>query len=138
MWHCQQQDIGPGVCQFTIGTDRGAMTYRQAIDGWKMNSHFADYFSTLLSNSPFAAFRWELPGIHLGNLDGAFEFVLVDYPRLNRPSRPSAFAEYFDMNSEVVRFSNLSGDTELVVPCPVDRECNYSHFASFLRTATKQ
>ncbi len=138
MWHYQHQVIGPTVHQFTISTDRGTMTYRQAIASWKTNSAFADYFSTLLSSSPFAAFRWELPGVHLGNLDEAMQFVLVDYPRLIRPSRQSAFAEYFHMNSGVVRFGNLSGDTELVVPCPVDRKCDYSHFASFLRTAPQQ
>jgi hypothetical protein len=32
----------------------------------------------------------------------------------------------------------LGGDTELVVPCPIDPKCDYSHLASFLRSASKQ
>jgi hypothetical protein len=138
MWQYQQHVISSAVHKFTISTNHEPMTFRQIILSWETNAAFADFFSELLSKSSFSAFRWELPGLYRGNVDSAADFVLVDYPRLNRAMRQSAFAEYFDGQSDTVRFMNLSGDTELVVPCPANSRCDYSHLASFVRTASEQ
>jgi len=51
---------------------------------------------------------------------------------------PSAFAEHFGSQTDVVTFDNLGGDATMIVPCPRDpsgRVDAYGHLTSFLREA---
>jgi hypothetical protein len=47
-----------------------------------------------------------------------------------------AFAEHFRHDREVVTFGNLGGDALLVVPCPEAGGTDFSHLASFTKTAS--
>jgi uncharacterized protein DUF6940 len=51
------------------------------------------------------------------------------------PAEPEAFAEHFRRDQNVASFGNLGRDAVLVAPCPGGPGSNFSHLASFNRTA---
>ena len=61
--------------------------------------------------------------------------MLIDAPELQRPADSGDFAEHLMAASPVVRFANLGGDAEFVVPRPFNGPAAYPHLAAFLRHA---
>jgi hypothetical protein len=100
---------------------------------------FRDHFVSILKDSPYKSFRWETPPVTLGEIDKAFEFVMLDDPYLTKKADPSAFSEYFQEEaSNIVIFPNLGKDAILIVPTPKKVLDTYAHLASFLRRASDQ
>ncbi len=115
--------------------------FAEVVDLWHIDCNFRQYFSDLLAQSPFAAYRWETPAFSERSASQPFEFVLLNNPRLaTRPVDDQTFADYFtteDTNQGIVSFANLSGDATLIVPSPRTHNDIYGHIASFIRGASK-
>lgn len=111
------------------------LTWDDCLRGWRDDPAFRDRFGAALAGSAFAALRWECPPLTLGALPQPFECVLIEAPELQRPADSGDFAEHLTAASPVVRFANLGGDAELVVPRPVAGSAAYPHLAAFLRHA---
>lgn len=135
MWQarCESLDEGSAL-KYAIYSGDAVISYWEVLALWQDNSEFRSYFSALLQQSPFAAFRWETPPLNSANAERAFEFVLLQCNALERPVDRSAFARHFT-DEEVVTFQNLSGDAVLIAPCPTVTDSIYGHLASFLRHA---
>lgn len=116
------------------------LTYRECLSHWQHNEAFRRFFSELLADSQFEAFRFETPSITKATLERGFEYVLVDAPEFSRrASDPQAFGDYFrddaDAGDGVVVIDNLGKDTRLVVPVPQAADSAYGHLAAFVRQA---
>lgn len=119
---------------------RGALPlrYNDAIRLWQHDDAFRAVFLSILSEVPFAAYRWETPPVTADTVDRAFEFVILNSPGLDLPSDPSPFAEYFtdtNANAGIVVFDNLGNDATLVAPSPRGPASAYPHLAAFTRQA---
>ena len=104
---------------------------------WRSNASFRAFWVAALAAVPFEAYCWECPPVHAGNADYDFECVFVSSPSLARmPADAGSFAEHFRADREVVTFGNLGGDALLVAPCPERIGTDFSHLASFTKTAS--
>lgn len=137
MWQVQTQTIKPNwIEKYSIYRNQQQLTYGEVIDLWRDSEEFCLFFNALLAESGFAAYFWETPPIDTANIDRLFEFVLVNYPRLQtvKPN-PHSFRKYLDKEESIVTFPNLRGDATLVVPCPIEDDSIYTHIANFVRKA---
>lgn len=131
-------EITKGIRKVSIHQSGRQLSYADVIDAWLYDEAFAGYFASLLKTSPFDAYFWETPPVTRKTLSRGFEYVEVDSQLLSRmPVNQHAFAEYFKTgdNEQIVAFPNLSGNAQLIVPCPDDASSDYSHIAAFMRTA---
>lgn len=134
MWQTRINLLNDGrVQRFAISHNGRQLTFADILTLWRDDASFRVYFSTLLADSPFAAYRWETPCVTTATLSRDFEFVLLRSDSLARAVDERAFAEHFDADSEVVTFPNLGRDAVMVVPCPVGAHTIYGHLASFVR-----
>jgi len=135
MWMARYENLTAGRRYF-IECSKQPMPFANVVGAWQRDAAFRAWFSTLLADSPYAAFRWETPGVTIATASQAFEFVLLDAPTLAREPDPEAFAAHFETaRISVVDFANLSGDATLVVPCPLADDSAYGHLAAFVRFA---
>jgi hypothetical protein len=115
------------------------LSYLDVLQHWQRDMGFREYFESLLSEAPFAAFFWETPPVARATLEQPFEFVLVRSPGLaGIRADPSAFESQFtsrEVSGGVVTFSNLGGDAVLIAPCPIAPLSAYGHIATFVREA---
>jgi hypothetical protein len=125
------------VIKFAVENDSSPVSYAEVIHQWQNDSDFRAFFSALLLNSPFPAFRWETPPVTIATADQPFEFVLLDSPEISLDPDPAAFAEHFDKTvpGQVAEFPNLGRDAILIVPCPEDPLPDYGHLAAYLRNS---
>jgi hypothetical protein len=122
--------------QVAVHFDTRAATVADVLQGWQGDADFRSWFTALLADAPFAAFRWETPAVTAATVTRPFGFVLLDSPGLASSPDPEAFAEHFaGAAAGVAVFRNLGGDAILVVPCPVDEPSAYGHLAAFVRFA---
>ncbi|MCA9839185.1 MAG: hypothetical protein KC422_19900 [Trueperaceae bacterium] len=117
-----------------------SLSFAEVIRLWQKDEIFQDFFSALLQDSPFKAFRWETPAIDKQSLERKFEFVLLDSPGLSDMPDRVSFAEHFEQaNSQGISvFENLGGDAVLVVPAPLTEASAYAHLADFIRNAPER
>ena len=135
MWQTLIESLNDGrVQRFVISRDTARLSYGEVIALWRDDPEFRSYFTSLLADSPFDAYRWETPCVTAATLTRDFEFVLIRSNTLARAVDATAFRSHFDAETDVVTFSNLSGDAVMVVPCPVSELSVYGHLASFIRT----
>lgn len=122
--------------------DAATLTYADVLDLWQKDSDFRNYYTSLLVNSPFAAYRWETPALTTANANQPFQFVLLNSPGfVSRETDSTTYNSYFttdDTNYGVVSFANLSGDATLVVPSPRTDISAYGHLAAFVRHAPEK
>lgn len=127
------------VRRYRLNCSQRPLTFADVLDLWQRNEEFRSFYTRLLTDSPFAAFRWETPALSNSTIDRPFQFVLLDYPRVvSRPADAKAFEPYFtfdDTDEGIVSFGNLSGDATLVVPSPRSNPNVYGHLAAFIRGA---
>ena len=71
------------------------VSYADVLKWWRDDAEFRLFFTQLLADAPYAAFRWETPPITCATAERPFEFVLLDSPGLARTPDREAFAEYF-------------------------------------------
>lgn len=119
-------------------------------------SGIAETMTGLLRAAPFAAFRFETPGVSVETVHRRpFEFVLVDDPYLQTFAAredPAAFAEHLQCHDDntsdrepaaACTFVNLGGDAILVSPrdWADDSTSNsnyHGHLANFVRGASTE
>lgn len=133
VWTARQEPLTRGR---KYHLDRGAnpASVSGVLAAWDGDAGFRTFFTQLLADAPYSAFRWETPAVTSATLTRPFEFVLLDDPALDRLPDRAAFAEHF-ADADIVTFPNLGGDAVLVVPCPVAADSAYGHLAAFLRGA---
>lgn len=115
------------------------LMFKDAVDLWRDDPLFGEYFSSLMAASPFEAFYWECPPTNeFLSKTTPFEYVTVESHGFY-PADPYDFQEYLVCNggkdSDVVSFPNLGGDAMLVAPCERGSRDTYGHIASFVRSA---
>lgn len=118
--------------------DRGAnpASVADVLAAWDGDAGFRAFYTQLLADAPYSAFRWETPAVTSATLARPFEFVLLDDPALDRRPDRAAFAEHFaDAEADIFTFPNLGGDAVLVVPSPAAADSAYGHLAAFMRGA---
>ena len=122
--------------RFAIDQDSRPATFADVFGGWQNDGDFRSLFNSLLSDSPFTAFRWETPSVTTATMSKPFEFVLLDSPGLSRRPDPESFSEHFDQaGANIAVFPNVGGDAILIVPNPVAESSAYGHLAAFVRLA---
>jgi hypothetical protein len=119
------------------GNDR-LLTRGEVFSLWKSDAAFSTFFSETLAASPFEAFFWETPPLTPQMIEEPFECMVLRGASLARQTAdPAPFAEHIASLRgalEVVAFSNLGGDADLIVPCDSGAGVDYAHLAGFLRT----
>lgn len=140
MWTSRMEPLsGSSGVRYEVAWNDQPATFADVLQSWTRDEQFRSWFNSLLAASPFAAFRWETPGVSLGTVNRLFEFVLLDDPRLARQPDVNAFARYFPNSSNgIATFANLGGDAVLVVPAPLTEDIAYGHLAAFIRHAPEQ
>lgn len=134
------------IHKYVVTQNRQPITYSEVLNLWQYDSYFRSFFISLLSESPFSAYRWETPPITKDTVKRQFEFVLLNSPELTSNPDKTTFRDYFttdDVNNGIVVFENLGKDAILVVPSPRDSNSSwegtfsaYSHLAAFIRGAS--
>ena len=140
MWNAEIETLGSDSAQRVLLNDNNnPLQFNDVILLLRNNSNFRTFFGELLGRAPFDAFFWELPPVTIVSSKSDFEFVLVDAPTLkNALPDKQAFAQYWtDDAQQVVEFSNIGGDAQLIVPCPEQQNLScYAHLAEFCRKAS--
>lgn len=139
MWRSEVDELQGGRArQFRLFRADERLRYADVAGLWRRDESFRSFFTALLSDAPFPAYRWETPPVIATMAERPFEFVLLDTPALARAPDPAAFADHFepgDAGPSVVAFDNLGRDAVLVVPCPRGPSSAYGHLAAFVRGA---
>jgi hypothetical protein len=141
MWTSRSEQRTDGrVLRVAIDLDAAPVSYAEVLRRWQQDVDFRSFFTALLAEAPFAAFRWETPPITTATASRPFEFVLVDSPGLGRNPDAGAFADHFRgaASGGVVAFPNLGKDAILVVPCPSGPLAAYGHLGAFVRQAPER
>lgn len=141
MWTIRSKDPGRADARrFELVRGTTTASFAEVTDAWRTDAAFSAWFNDTLADVPFAAFRWETPGVTLETMSQPFELVLLDSPGLARSPEPDVFAEHFraDQNGTVLAFENLGGDAVMVVPRPIGPDDAYGHLAAFVRGAPAQ
>ena len=133
-WTSQQEDV-PGGLRVRLLHDGRPAPVAGVLTALAEYTTFRGWFNDLLADVPFAAFRWETPGLTSATAGRVFEFVALDAPHLAREPDAEAFAEHFHADAEAVTFTNLNGDATLIVPTPLAERTVYGHLAAFVRGA---
>jgi len=136
MWEIRLKKLTELVHQYEIVNDNQVMSYADWIDAIVESAEFATFFNTILSESPFLAFFWEVKPTNQSQLRSPFQFVLVNSASLLKiEANKTAFQNQLNQNETVVAFENLGKDAVLIVPTPLVNESTYAHLATFTRTA---
>ena len=138
MWEFQRELIkSDSTHQISIFKGDKRVTYWEVIQLWQQDVSFRDFFVSLLADTSMSAYFWETPPVTKATVERAFEFVLIDSPKLaDIEPDPSDFQQHFNSATfEVVSFANLGNDALLVVPCPITDVLASTHLASFVRQA---
>lgn len=136
MWESESSLLPGGRGQrVKLSREGRPASVKEMLTALRDEAGFRGWFNAILADSPYAAFRWETPGVRSTTLDRRAEFVMLDSPGLARAPEPEAFAEHFRAANPVVTFANLRGDARLIVPCPIAEAAAYGHLAAFVRRA---
>lgn len=140
MYKVETESVASGRGTRYVLTQAGAqLTYSRVLELWSESEDFRYFYTKLLADSPYSAFRWETPALCRDSVERPFEFVLLDAPSFrSRATDRTTYEEYFDADPSghgVLTFENLSGDATLVVPSPRTDVDAYGHLADFVRLA---
>ena len=134
MWKVKEEKLQTNVTKYQILKYEKVISFKDWIDQIKNEQSFIEFYIDILKNSKYKAYFWEVKPITKNKLNVPFEFVLVNSNILPTiKSDDSFFRTYFKDGLEVVSFSNLGGDAQLVVPTQISDLKNYNHLASFMR-----
>ncbi len=140
MFESRIETIEPDrIIKYEVMVNGSPLTFADVIKLWEFSCEFRTFYSSLLANSPFLAFRWETPALSLATAIRPFEFVLLNSPEFyTRSTDSGTFASYFtndETDFGIVKFDSLGGDSTMVVPSPRGSDSVYGHFAAFIRGA---
>ena len=96
-WDTRIEELERGRVRRVIMLGDGeALSYGEAVEGWRGDEDFRRHFVTLLADAPYDAYLWETPPVTRATWSREFEFILADSPALAamRPD-PAAFSEHF-------------------------------------------
>ena len=109
MFDATHEILNEGRVHKYILNDNGKpIPYTEVLNLWQSDSDFCSFFISLLSESPFSAYRWETPPIPKDTVKRQFEFVLLNSPGLARNPDKMTFGNYFttdDVNNGIVVFT---------------------------------
>ena len=129
------------ITRYTLKHDTAALSFSDVLDLWISDSDFRRYFTQLLADSPFSAYRWETHALTVSNATQAFQFVLLNSPGFcSRTTDQTTYNSYFTADNTdhgIVSFANINGDATLVVPSPRTTIDAYGHLAAFIRGAPR-
>ncbi len=125
------------VTKYRLTRHDTPLTYSEVLDLWRYDADFRNFYTQLLTDSPFAAYLWETPALTQNTMANPFEIVLISCPWFcSRRTDAKAFDDYFTEEDQgIVSFANLSGDATLIVPSPRIGIDAYGHLAAFIRQA---
>lgn len=139
MWLSEINILGNNLTKYKIRQNNTIITFQNAIELLKNDNEFILFFNELLRTSPCEAYFWEVKPVNINALQDEFEFVLVNSSTLLKiKADSSAFAKHFTGNKYTTSFSNLGGDSKLIVPVGITEAENYSHIAKFVRNAPQE
>ncbi|MEL6718458.1 MAG: hypothetical protein AAFP82_07065 [Bacteroidota bacterium] len=123
------------IFKYQISRDGQKLSFHDYFLELQENTVFRAYFNQLLADVPLEAFFWECRAVAQKTLHQDFEFVVFKSNTLaNVMENGTPFQKYFQTKKDVVSFTNLGGDAQLVVPTPQALGC-YAHLAFFVRHA---
>ena len=143
-WQFHREEIDSNVLRYSyLDGDGCSLSFKQVMELWadvpSDGSLFRGFHCQVLSDIPFAAYKWETPVVDTARQDRPFEFVALNAPHLDRPQDQTAFQNKFDDTDDdklTIAFPNLGKNAVLVVPRPSGSDVNYCHLASFLSTCS--
>lgn len=139
MFDVRQEILSGSTHKYRLFSVQRPVSFAQTLQLLAHDKNFRERLTSVLCESPFAAYRWETPPLTASTTSRNFEFVLVNQPELEREPDAEVFASYVtDPSQEIVAFKNLGADATLVVPSPQGPPAtfvDYVHLASFLRGA---
>ena len=106
------------------------------------SEEFRENICKIFDNSEYKNVYWEFPGLDKNSFHLNAEFVLIStnpFPQ----SDTQTFLEHFNGKQElsIIKFPNLSGDTELITVCPSKTNKTFnnccSDIMSFIKLAPK-
>ncbi len=140
-WVTRIEELEHGrVRRVIVLGDGEALSYGEAVEGWRGDEDFRSFFVTLLADAPYDAYFWETPPVTKATLARQFEFIIADSPALAamRPDT-TAFSEHFmrDGAAGIAAFWNLGRDALLIAPGPplAYPQLAHPHLAAFARSA---
>ena len=142
MFETNIETIEPNrITKYRIESGGEVLTYAEVIKLWRDDTDFRLFFTKILIDSPYSAYRWETPSVTGQTTSQNFEFVLLNSPSFSsRKADDKTFEGYFtseDKDFGIVVFPNINGDATLVVPSPRTDNTAYGHLAAFIRNAPK-
>lgn len=125
------------VARYAVSRADHPLSFAEVLTLWRDDESFRAFFTSLLVDSPFAAFRWETPALTTRSAQQPFEFVLLNATRFTtRRTDARTYHEYFTQQGHgVATFPSLGGDATLIVPSPRTTDDVYGHLAAFVRGA---
>ncbi|MBX9654618.1 hypothetical protein K2Y11_13465 [bacterium] len=138
LWTCSCDALDDRTHRYRLCDDEVSLSVGRVIRLWVEEKSFRTYFTQLLADSPFTAFRWENPPLTRESGTNLFEFVLIDRPSIDRPADGTPFKKYFEEASpsrNVTSFASLGKDATLIVPLPRGPRDAYPHLGAFVRSA---
>ena len=138
MFDITQEILNDHVHKYAITRNGARIPYADVLNLWQHDEAFRSRLVSVLSDSPFSAYRWETPPITNDTVNRHFEFVLLNSPGLAHTPHAQAYADHFtndNVTEGIVTFENLGKDAMLVVPSPRGPDSTYCHLAAFIRGA---
>lgn len=136
MWNTNTTQENDRITKYHLTENDKILSFREVINLMQNSLKFRQFFTSVLQESPYEAYFWEVKSLTKNQLDDNFEFVLVDedvFTRLH-PQR-KYFEKYFKKGKPVVAFPNLGGDAQLIAPTNIVEDEYYTHLATFVRNA---
>ncbi|WP_165074610.1 DUF6940 family protein [Paludisphaera rhizosphaerae] len=136
MWRLESESPRADLVRWRItGQDGVDLSFGDMLTRLSNEKAFREAWIGALRSVPMDAYCWECPPVTATTSSRPFECVLVESPLLRRLTPdPSPFAEHLTSDCSVVAFSNLGGDSLLIVPCPRSGR-DFAHLARFMKAA---
>lgn len=138
MWKTAEIDSSDQHFKFGIREDNSPVSNSTFLKRLGNSEPFRKFYNGILVDSGFEAFFWENKPITNDLLVEEYECNLIDsgylagkYPDIE------TFQDHFDRSKEVVCFSNLGKDAQLIAPVPKGEVDCYTHIGVFVRKADK-
>lgn len=138
MWKAVEIDSSDEHLKFIIREGNNPVSVGTFLKRLRDSKPFREFYTCILADSGFDAFFWENKPFTANTLSDPYECNLVQstYLANQRPDKKT-FREYFDDKKEIVYFSNLGNDAQLIVPVPKSQTDDFTHIGRFLREAGK-
>ena len=136
-WHVQTAEASENNFKFTIAERAETLSNQDFLQLLKESKPFIKWYRQLLINTNFDAFFWENRPFTSDTMTKSYECNIVKSSYLAGQSPDQKpFHDHFDDKKEVVHFSNLGNDAQLIAPVPKNTGDDFTHLAKFLNVAS--